>query len=217
MPSKPQIAGTYRVDCGDSFYIGSTSRLASRRSDHRARLQRGTHPNRELQVAYCLAGTVQVTLIDPIPAKPGESKESHRARLRAAEQALLDFYQDNPRLANKSRNALGPDNDCLARKWKDPAFRAAAVARGKARRGFIVSAETRERMAAAKRGARNAKARPVVVTYADGKRARFDCLTSFARAEGVSQQVAFLWLTRGTSPTRAKYARLAGLRIAYEE
>lgn len=216
MPKKP-IAGTYKLTTGSVFYIGSTANLAKRRSQHAYDLKKGIHPCHKLQSAY--TGEVSCLLIDRIPRKSGETDTEHRERLRAAEQVLIDRLWGQPGLANRSRNSRGPDNRELMRTlWQNPEYRARWVKQIRSRPP--VSDETRKRMAAAKRGARNAKARPVLVTWPDGRQQRFDTATDAAAAIGVSQQLCQMWLAgkvRQPEEGRLKraHAHLCGLRVNY--
>jgi hypothetical protein len=193
MPKHKQLAGTYKVTAGKAFYVGSTSDLVRRRGNHAYDLKTGNHPCPKLQAAY--KGQASCFLVDPIPRLEGETDAEHRGRLRAAEQVLLERFQDHPGLANRSKKACGPDH---------------------------FSKETRRKMGDAKRGARNAKARPVIVTWPDGRQERFDTATDAAGAIGVSQQLCQLWLAGkvkqpGEGAARRKHAHLWGLRVSYAD
>jgi hypothetical protein len=75
--------------------------------------------------------------------------------------------------------------------------------------------ETRQKMAAAKTGARNPKSRPVIVTKPDGSTETFPSTTAAAKFFGTSQQMLEQWI-KGLVPwpgtgqfVRHKYAWIA--------
>lgn len=95
-------------------------------------------------------------------------------------------------------------------RWEDPDFRAYI---SKVRRERGVGSSTRKKMADAKRGERNPKARAVIVTHPDGREERFSCATDAAAFFGVSQQVFDLWM-RGVVAWPNDRSRIANRWVA---
>ena len=192
--AKAKQAGAYRVTSGDYFYLGSTQDFENRRNHHRWALAAGRHCSVKLQAAYDAGGGMKferLRICDEGLLTPQEM-----------EQELLDFYAGNTRLCNANSSAFGPDEAMKSRARE----RVADPAR------FAI---TRERMAAAKRGARNAKARAVRITLPGGETQDFPCVSDAATFFGVSQQLMDLWI-RGVVPwpgtgtrTRAENAWIA--------
>lgn len=213
--------GVYRVTVGRFFYIGSTRSLGSRRSDHKIRLEAGTHPCAALQLAFDEIGKFEMTITWLVPEKPSESKEDHRRRLRMLEQIELNAWFGKRGCTNGSSDSgfntkIGA---WLKRKWADPEFRESQVARLKARKGDAVSAETRGRMSLAKQRGRHHAARKCFTTFG-GATLHFSCVRDAAEHLGVSQQVMDLWLRGivawpGTGRKSRSYGHLEGLTGAY--
>lgn len=151
-----------------------------------------------------LTGTF--TILKEMPRKPAESDHDYHARLRTWSHI---------------RGGTVPDaGDGLRRKWQGPEWRAAQVARKKERRGDLVSAETRAKMASAKRGDRNPNARGCRISFG-GTVLDFTTATDAARHYGVSQQTMDLWLRKvvpwpGTGKRKPRSgAHLIGMTGAY--
>jgi len=197
---------------GSRCYVGSSGCITKRMRDHLWRLKRGEHHNRALQDAWNESGgkySVEVS-----ESLPGATRDE----LRASEQRKLDELKGDPALCNTSSNSRGPDKrPDMTAKWQDPAWRALISSRSKHRKPL--SDETRQRMAAAKRGSRNHSARPVVLTRPDGTVEHHDTATSAAASLGVSQQLVDQWLSgKSALPGRGRTCRkvhLMGLQMAY--
>jgi len=190
-------SGTYIVKAGEKFYIGSTSRLSTRKYDHLGRLRRNVHHNKKLQDAFNTIGSASFISITFIARLPNEDTTEFRDRLRAAEQAFLDSHADDPNLCNESKNARGPDTECHARRGPVSAetrekIRTAAI-------GRTPSIESRRKMALAKIGAANVKSRPIEISCPDGSTKRFESVTEMAKFFNVTQQTADHWV-RGVCP-----------------
>lgn len=169
----PPQAGAYRIHCGPAFYIGSTRDFEKRRNHHLWALKNGKHGNPALQEAFKLHGVMKferVRICDEGLYSPQEM-----------EQELLDFYAGNPHLCNVSLSAYGPDEDMKERaraRMADP----------------TLSAPTREKMAAAKRGERNPNARTLRVMDPQGEIMEFVSVTEAAVFFEVSQQLMDQWV-----------------------
>ena len=141
------------------FYVGSTSNMESRKRDHLWRLKKGIHPNPMLQAAFVKFGEIRCCHLQKID--DGDPDEV-RKNLRAAEQEYLNLLFGTTGCCNRSPNALGPNNtEWFTNKWKNPEYREKMTAFLKARKGAVVSKETREKMSLAKCGAKNPKSKPV--------------------------------------------------------
>ena len=191
-------SATYMVRVGPFFYIGSTANLRQRRHAHRWMLKAGIHSNINLQAAYDKHQTCDVMPLEFFHHPIGRAEGEHRRILRTAEQKLLDEHASSPHLCNISMNAFGPDSrpDIIER-FKDPQYRARM--REIAPRRPPPTAEARSNMAAAKRGARNHKAREVMVTNPDGTKQRFPCVAEAAQFFQTSPQCMEQWLKGQTA------------------
>jgi hypothetical protein len=206
--------GTYRVNCGEVFYIGSTSRLGHRNSEHRTTLGRGKHPNKTLQAAYTATGQYTFTVLTVILPVEGADLKS---RLKQAEQELLDTHAGDPCLANVStssthNSAIG---GWLSSKWQEDNFRDTQIKRLKARRGKAITKATRKLMSEAKKGKNNVKSRPCMIHF-NGESLKFDCVSDAAAHYKVKQQVMDAWLRGitpwpGTGPRKPKLWSLTGM------
>lgn len=185
-------AGTYIVKAGDKFYIGSSSRLSSRKSDHLTRLKRQIHHNKRLQSAFDATQSASFISIQFLHIKPGEDKSEFRSRLRDAEQELLDYHAGNPDLCNESLTARFPDHNCEFRKL--PVSPETRAKMSLAQRGKTLSDQAKAKMAKAKTGANNPKAREIRINCPDGSIALFHTVTDMAKFFNVSQQTADLWV-----------------------
>ena len=216
-------AGTYRITVGDVFYIGSSKNLNKRRLCHQADLRNHKgHPNKRLAAAFAKHETYSWLVTDYLARWEGESDEAFRDRLRVLEQRRLDDVKGHPNLANASGNSRGPDaRDDMKRRWENPEYREmmSGVQKWRLRNG--VPETTREKMAEAKRGGNNPKAREVEVMCPDGNRKSFGSATEAAQFFGVSQQAMDLWI-RGVVPwpnghrTRNKNKWIAAYRLINE-
>ena len=227
-PNMNSLAGTYRIEVGPAFYLGSTTALGSRVSQHRADLEAGTHPNATLQAAYDKHGTFAAYLLKEVPRKRDDTDKDHRKRLQFHEQALLDalFFKKN--CANTSQNSgfNSTLSDTMKARWQDPEYRETRLRSLRAARidnPREVSPETRERLAAAKQGARNPNARPCTLSLA-GETFHFDTGAEAAAHFGTTQQAMDAWL-KGHSPwpgtgarkPRPQNAHLVGLTGGYND
>lgn len=185
--------GTYMLRVGDLFYIGSTTSFVKRGREHLWRLKAGKHLTKKLQKAYDDGALPQMIPLDYFRYKGNETTSELRDRLRAAEQAHLDKYYDDPCCTNSSRNTRGPDNGELMKElWKDPEWREWMSEKV---RGRKASPEARRKMAEAKKGRANARSRQIVVVGPDGKKKAFPTVSSCAEFFGASQQSMHLWIT----------------------
>jgi hypothetical protein len=216
-PALYHCAGTYRVNVGPMFYVGSTTCFGSRNSDHRVRLERCEHPNKRLQVAYNASQSYEFIVLTEIPRKEDDSDKDHAARLKLNEQWLIDAHQGDPLLTNGSTSSTHNSTigDWLKEKWQDPEFREKQITRLKARRGDAISEETRRKMSEAKKGANNAKSRPCIIHF-NGESKRFASVLEAADHYGASQQSMDQWLKGtipwpGTGPRKPKRTDLIGM------
>ena len=198
--------GTYIVKSGNTAYIGSSSNLVQRKSAHKRDLQRGIHPNKNLQKAFDQCG--DYSFIPHQFITPVDCPNELRTILRNAEQTLLDeAHKANLWvIANISKNAFGPDcRPDMVEKWQDPEFREAMT---NLRRSRVITDETKRKMSIAKQGANNVKARKVIVTNPDGSEITFDTTTDAATFFRISQQLMHLMLVGKTGwPGKGKFIR----------
>lgn len=216
-PSLFHCAGTYRVNVGPVFYVGSTTCYGSRNSDHRARLERGEHPNKRLQAAFNDHQCYEFIVLTEIPRKHDDSDKVHAARLKLNEQWLLDKHQGDPLMANGSASSTHNTTigDWLKAKWQDPEFREAQITRMKSRSGTAISEETRRKMSEAKKGAKNYQSRPCVINF-KGESKHFESSSAAAAHYGATQQAMDLWLKGitpwpGTGPRKPRRRDLIGM------
>jgi hypothetical protein len=198
--------GTYIVKCGNTAYIGSSSNFQQRKSAHKRDLERGIHPNQNLQQAF--DGSQDFSFIPHQYITPAGCPNELRTILRHAEQALLDEAAKSNLwvIANISQNAFGPHArpDMIA-KWQDPEFRKQTLNRLHNR---VVTDDTKRKMSLAKQGANNAKARKVIVTNPDGSETTFSTTTEAAQFFRISQQLLHLMLKGKTAwPGKGKFIR----------
>lgn len=201
--------GAYLLTVGEKVYVGSSWSLDKRRAQHIADLRKGIHSCKALQKAWDKdPENVAFTVARPVKHN-GETDDELKATLRTMEQELLDMYKGHVNLTNKSTNARGPDNGQLMKqKWQNPAFREYMTNLLKEKKKTSPTSETRAKMGAAKRGARNPNATPVRVTMPDNTIHFFDTTTEAAQHLGVSQQRVNGWLSGKVAlPGRGKYLR----------
>lgn len=210
-------SGTYRVNVGPVFYLGSTTKFGSRNSDHRVRLERGEHPNKRLQAAYDEHQSFEFIILTLIPRKDHDADKDHIERLKFNEQNLLDAHKGDPNLANASESSRHNSTigDYMKAKWQNPEFRESQIRKMKARKGDAISPETRAKMAEAKRGKNNAKAIPCVIHF-QGQIHKFDCVSDAAKHFKATQQAMDMWLKGimpwpGTGPRKPKRPDLVGM------
>ena len=220
-PALFHSAGTYRVNVGPVFYLGSTTSFGSRNSDHRNRLEKGEHPNKRLQAAFNEHQSYEFTILTEIPRKHDDSDKDHSARLKLNEQWLLNTHNGDANLANGSSSATHNSTigDWLKEKWQAPEFRSSQLTRLKARHGDAVSKETRLKMSNAKKGAKNAKSRPCSINF-NGETKRFESSLAAADHYGATQQAMDQWLKGkipwpGTGPRKPKRTDLIGMTGAF--
>jgi hypothetical protein len=219
-------AGTYRVDVGPKFYIGSTTRLGSRHSSHRADLAASKHPNKALQASWDEHRDFRFTVLTLIPEKDYDRGRDHVERLKFYEQRLLDENFVDPNCCNASESSRYNTtiSGVMKAKWLDPEYRTNSLRKiREAREARPVGPETRERMAASKRGLAGVAARPcVLILPGSSTELAFESVTEACKFVGVSQQAMRGWLEGKTAwPGRgqriSKVTRLAGLRGRYIE
>lgn len=221
-------AGTYRLKSGEFFYIGSSNNLVRRKHDHQWRLRAGIHPCKNIQREFDKSGVVAFTPLLFFKQGRSESDTDFRERLRAAEQDRINEHIGDEFFENKSIYARfnGTASACLSiamkKLWEDPEARKVMIERLR-KNASNPSAETREKMAHAKRGANNVKSRPVVIKSPDGGKRKFASVSEAATFCGASQQLMDTWLKgtatwpgTGTRAPRPKYAWLVGYSASYE-
>jgi len=188
------VAGSYILYCGDSFYLGSSCNLASRRADHRLRLSRGLHHNAKLQKAFDSTGRFEFQILETLIFNPEVHGDLRGFTLavRALEQVELDQRFSDEFCCNTSSTAIGATNPRpeMAEKWKNPEFRVRMLELAKR----IPGDETRRKMSEAKQGGRNYCAR-AVWTELRGERLGFPSVSEAAKHFGVKQQVMHGWMT----------------------
>lgn len=187
--SKLVTSGTYKVWCGESFYIGSAVDIDKRRQDHALQLRRGCHHSKPLQAAFDALPEPTDAEFEVVQQMPGATV----AEIRAAEQALLDDLHGTPGCCNASKTSIGATNprpDAVLR-WQNPEFRAKMKL---ARDNYRPSEGTRKLMGDAKRGANNPKARAVVLVF-KGVESHHPSATAAAIHVGATQQAMHLWLS----------------------
>lgn len=189
-----RAAGVYCVFVGPCFYVGSTKNLGPRISDHRTRLMKGIHPNTALQAAWKDHQNFTAVVV----------RECDPQELRPREDALIKDSFAIGGCCNVSENAYGNSRagEITKANWQDPRYRAKIIA---ANTGRIPSAETRAKMAEAKKGARNSNARRCSLDLR-GETMEFETATAAAKHYGTSQQTMDLWL-RGVVPWPGKGPR----------
>lgn len=195
-------SGIYRLDVGPKFYLGSTTRLGSRHSSHRADLAAGKHPNKALQAAWDEHQDFRFTILTLIPAKDCDEGRDHTERLKFHEQVLLDRLFSDPGCCNASESSRYNTgiSEAMKAKWLDPEFRVAAVRRlRECRKTNPATPETRAKMSRAKLGSRNPHSRKCWLEVPGAPRVVYSCVTTAAAAIGVKQQILHSWLTGGSS------------------
>lgn len=187
-------------------------------------MEEGRHPNPKVQAAYTGHGSAEFFLLTVVPRKRDDSDKDFYARIKFHEQRLLDEHHGKDYCCNMSASSVHNSTigDLMREKWKDSAFRASMIEKMQARRGEGVSVETREKMAAAKRGARAPRARSCTLRF-KGEELRFPTGQAAADHFGVSQQSMDLWLKgkvpwpgTGRRQPKAANLRLVGLVGAYD-
>lgn len=218
-PALYHTAGTYRLNVGPVFYVGSTTCYGSHNSDHRVRLEKGEHPNKRLQASYDEHQPYEFIALTEIPRKHDDSDKDHTARLKLNEQWLLNKHQGDPLLANGSTSSTHNSTigGWLKAKWQDPEFRESQIARLKSRKGELVTTATRLLLSKAKSGGNNPNSTACQTTI-DGITTKFQTVKAAANHHGVKQQTMDLWM-RGVVPwpgtgkrkPKAASAHLTGL------
>lgn len=226
-PYEPKFyhqAGTYRVDVGPAYYLGSTTRFGDRASYHRADLAAGRHPNKKLQAAWDEHQGFSFTVLTIIPTKDHDVGRDHIERLKFHEQLLLDAHFSDPKCCNASESSRYNTtiSEVMKKKWLDPEYRTAALRKIRAARlAKPVSPETRAKQGAAKRGLRNYHSRPCVLTLPGGREeAAFPCVSDAARFAGVTQQAMHSWFEGllpwpGSGARRSRHIHLTGITGRY--
>jgi hypothetical protein len=211
--------GAYLLTVGETLYVGSSWHTYRRKCSHISDLRGGKHDNKMLQKAWDKSPEqVTFSVVRHVEKREDDTKQLLRDKLRAAEQELLLLYAKNPKLANVSMNARGPDTRLdMKAKWQDPAFRA-KMKEAMANKPEA-SPETRRKMAEAKTGANNPKARPVTVVWPCGRSEQYPTGSSAAKSLGVTQQLVDAWLKGIVAlPGRGRTCRklhLAGIDVFY--
>jgi hypothetical protein len=203
-----KAAGVYLIRIGPWFYVGSSGNIGSRFAEHRRMCREKCHDNAKVQVAFGKHGTIELEVLEPVDVSGFLTAKERRDALRAAEQRHLDRFFGDQWLCNRSRNSRGPHaRPDMVAKWQDPYAREQMLARIKELGSRSPGEETRKKMAEAKRGARNVRARPVITIDPLGNQSRYDTATAAAKAVGVTQQAMDLWL-RGKMALPGQGARI---------
>lgn len=179
------------IRVGESFYIGSSTRIDRRKRDHLWRLRSGKHPIPALQDAWDKHGTADVISIEFVSQRDMD-KTAWRDALRASEQRLLNEHFGQAGCCNRSKNARGPDKDIAA--CRKPLSAETRKRMSDARKLYKPTDAARRKMADAKRGSRNPKAVPVAVLSPMGELIEFASATAAAAWAGVSQQLFEQWM-----------------------
>lgn len=130
------------------MYIGSAVDYKKRWRDHAYELRRGTHHSKKLQNAWNKYGSLKYEILEYV---------IEQSKLLEREQYYIDFHDtfvSGYNMTPDSRSGYGRSHsnetkELLRQINLQPSVRAAHSARHK---GKVVSAETREKQAAAKRG-----------------------------------------------------------------
>lgn len=88
-----KIAGIYRIEINNKFYIGSSNNIKIRWRQHKSDLKGGRHVNPYLQNAYNKYGKVQFELLEEMPGATDEElrvKEDFYLKLYKAEYNIQD-------------------------------------------------------------------------------------------------------------------------------
>lgn len=224
-PNMRLCAGVYKIVIGKFFYIGSTTGLGARVSEHRTRLEQGTHANHRLQEAYNANPVFTAVLVMEIPRKCDDTDDDHAERLRFREEWFLKQYFGKKRCLNLSASPYHNTTigEFMKGRWADPAFRAAQAERMRELGRRKPGEATKLKMAKAKEGARNHKSRPCTLHF-KGDTFKFESAGMAAKRFGVSQQTMHGWLTGAwsfprkgpISTTSPKTRRWAGLTGSYD-
>lgn len=224
-PEHCNMVGVYRLQVGDHFYIGSTSRMGARRSAHIQALRAGEHHSPKLQAAWDFFEDAEFIITQEVRPKGWDKEDTGRDRARMLEHEQIQIHFGTEFCCNQSSSAYSNSGigDFFKARWQDEEFRAKAIERLKARRGFHVTKDTRAKMAIAKTGAKNAKARACTLTLR-GVALGFETASAAATHFGVSQQTMHLWLSgevpwpgEGRLPRNAQAKTLVGLRGEYAQ
>lgn len=199
-PDLCNSTAVYRLEVGSYFYIGSSTKVGSRRSDHLAMLGRGEHPNRKLQEAWHEAreegGEVRFVILEVVRGKKWDSKDDGRERAKHLEQLELDKCYGQEFCCNVSKWSTGDSTvgERMAKRWTDPAFRERTIRRlRESMRGRKASDEAKRKMSEAKKGASNHKSLRCWLEW-NGERREFDSVSEAAVWAGCSQQVMDQWM-----------------------
>lgn len=222
-PIHTRTSGTYRVNVGKFFYLGSTRRFGFRNSNHKCDLEQGKHQNKQLQAAYDECREYEFIMLLEIPTYPArDTGNDHRDRLEHHEQKLINQHWGDPFLCNASNSARHNSGigAVMKERWQDPEFRANQIAIMNANRK-PVSAETKAKMSESKRGAKHPRARAVRMQF-QGAELDFPTTTQAAAHFKVSQQTMNLWIKgkiqwpgKGAKPPKPQNRRLIGLTGQY--
>jgi hypothetical protein len=206
-PSFSSMAAVYRIEIGPFFYIGSSSKLGPRRSDHLRMLKEGAHPNHKLQAAWNAHQSAEVIVLQEVVPKKWDKSDDGTARGKHLEHLEIQKHFGSEFCCNLSNSAYHNTTigDVMRERWKDPDFRQRMVEKLKARRGDLISPETRKKMADAKTGQNNPNARPCSLSF-HGEVMKFTTGAAAADHFKVPQQVMDLWL-RGKVPWPGKGMR----------
>lgn len=222
-PNMCHLSGTYRIDLGDHFYFGSTSRLGSRVSQHRVDLEKGVHPNPSMQALFDTGAPFSAFLLMDIPRKFDDSNKDHRDRLEFREQLLLTQWFGHKLCLNRSSES-GFNSDAsrmMKEKWADPEFRRKMSEMQRTRARAPIGAIVKAKMSEAKLGEKNPNARSCTVKF-NNYEFWFGSAAEAARHFAVTQQTMHQWLSGespwpGSGPRKTRYPAYIGMSGAYEE
>lgn len=224
LPNYCAVTGVYRLQIGDYFYIGSGISVGTRRSEHLNDLKAGTHRSPKLQAAWDKHQSARFIIIQETQPKTWLKGDDGRDRARMLEHEEIQKHFGTEFCCNQSASAYGNTmlGEVMREKWKDGEYRERTVARLRNRRGSAVSVECRRKMALAKTGAKNSKARSCTLNFR-GETMTFATCTDAAAHFGVTQQAMNLWLTggavwpgQGRTPRSSQARMLIGLTGAYD-
>ena len=186
------ICGVYRLQIGEFFYIGSGARIGSRFSSHLGELKNGTHRSSKLQAAWDKYQIAEKIIVQEVIPKSWDSNDDGTERAKLIEDHEIKRRFNDPGCCNLSESAYYNTgiSETMRSKWKDPEFRAKMMEKLGPSWAKPRSAETKAKMALAKTGANNPKARPITIIQ-DGKIMRFPTSRGLADHLGISQQGAY--------------------------
>lgn len=219
LPEHCLLTAVYRLNVGPFFYIGSSTKIGTRRSYHLTALRDGIHTNAKLQDAWNRHQQADFTIIITAITRQ-EAREIEDVEIKKAFGSAHCCNLSNSAYCNSLASAQ------LKERWKDPEWRSRMVeCLRKARVGLVVSEETRAKMAEAKTGVSNPRARACTINF-KGEVFKFPTGVAAARHFGATQQAMDLWLKghvswpgsgRHQQRVKPQNAHLVGMSGSYDK